>query len=75
VSKSLEAEHNHIESEVRSFPVKYIDETGYRQNNKRGFAWTLGNELAVKNPRRVFHGQLFKLLTFESYYGDYLLDI
>jgi transposase len=46
-SKSLEGEYRRLECDVKSYPIKHIDETGYRQENRNGYAWTVGNEREV----------------------------
>jgi transposase len=45
VSQSLEPLHEHIKSCIDESKVVHIDETGFKQSNRSGWAWVMTNEL------------------------------
>jgi len=44
VSQSLESLHQQIKNKIDESKVTHIDETGFKQNNRSGWAWMLANE-------------------------------
>lgn len=45
VSQSLEILHGQIKGKIDESKVVHIDETGFKQNNRSGWAWVMANEL------------------------------
>ncbi len=44
VSQSLESLHQQIKNKIDESKVTHIDETGFKQNNRPGWAWMMANE-------------------------------
>ncbi len=44
VSESLELVHGQIKNSIDESKVAHIDETGFKQNNRSGWAWIMANE-------------------------------
>ena len=45
VSQSLESLHGQIKNKIDESKIVHIDETGFKQNNRSGWAWMMANEL------------------------------
>lgn len=43
ISHSLDQIYDEIKAQVQSSAVIHVDETGYKQNNKNGWAWLLAS--------------------------------
>jgi transposase len=47
VAKAIESEYHTLLLKAQGAPVKHIDETGFKQSDKKGFAWVLASEEAT----------------------------